>query len=118
MHPRFDGRALTQRATPICTHIIYTPIQLYTYILYMCTSYRVASVKQELGAGGPWFVQRLSNMSTIMREWGALHAWQGLPFTSTLLACAAGTEGYSRPSSIPAVRPLQGSGFRVQGVVF
>ena len=77
-------------------------------------SCRVASVKQELGAGGPWFVQRLSNMSTIMREWGALHAWQGMPFTTTLLACAAGTEGYSRPSSIPAVRPLAGLGLRVQ----
>ena len=62
-------------------------------------------MKQELQAGGQWFVQRLSNMSTIMREWGALHSWQGLPFTHTLLACAASAGDFARPSTIPAVSP-------------
>ena len=64
---------------------------------------RVATIKQELSSGGTWYVQRLSNMSTIMREWGALHAWQGLPFASTLLACASRPQEYGRPCCIPEV---------------
>ena len=57
--------------------------------------------------GQAWWVLRLSNMSTIMREWSALHSWHHVPFAHSLLACAADAkQGSAQPASIPQVQPV------------
>lgn len=42
-------------------------------------------------AGSTWYVLKLSSMSTIIREWSALHAVQDLKFKDVLLSAKAST---------------------------
>ncbi|KAK9842012.1 hypothetical protein WJX81_004236 [Elliptochloris bilobata] len=50
---------------------------------------RVRAVREALRGGRrEWYLLRLANLSTIMREWSALHALERLSFRGTLLAAA------------------------------
>ena len=59
------------------------------------------------GGRREWYLLRLANLSTIMREWAALHALERLAFRGTLLA-AAPAQSAAAPTALalPRVRDL------------
>ena len=59
------------------------------------------------GGRREWYLLRLANLSTIMREWAALHAVERLAFRGTLLA-AAPAQSPAAPTALalPRVRGL------------
>ena len=53
-----------------------------------------------------WYLLRLCNLTTIQREWCALHAFPKLPFRSTLLSATAPDKPQEHALVIPEVCPL------------
>ncbi len=53
-----------------------------------------------------WYLLRLCNLTTIQREWCALHAFPKLPFRSTLLSATAPAKPQEHALVIPEVKPL------------
>ena len=47
--------------------------------------------------GSQWWVLKLSNMSTILREWGAVHAISHLPLREVLLSAKVCVSGTAQP---------------------
>jgi senataxin len=43
-------------------------------------------MRASLSAGSAWWALRLANMSTVMREWAAVHCVTHMPFRDVLLA--------------------------------
>ena len=70
---------------------------------------RFRSVRNALASpGGAWYLTHLANMSTIAREWLALHAFPGLPFAHAILSGKPAVAGRARSSwELPA--PLEKS---------
>ena len=50
-----------------------------------------------------WYLLRLCNLTTIQREWCALHAFPKLPFRGTLLSAAAPAKPQEHALVIPEV---------------
>lgn len=44
-------------------------------------------------AGSQWYVLKLSSMSTIMREWAAIHCLAHMPLRDVLLTAKASSDG-------------------------
>ena len=53
-----------------------------------------------------WHLLRLCSLTTIQREWCALHAFPGLPFKDTLLRAALPGKPAAPALAIPEVPPL------------
>ena len=53
--------------------------------------------------GSTWYVLKLSSMSTIMREWSALHAVQDLRFKDVLLSAKKSTSRRTSKLMVPQV---------------
>ena len=53
--------------------------------------------------GSTWYMLKLSNMSTIMREWTALHAVQDLKFKDELLSASRSSARRASKLLIPEV---------------
>lgn len=53
--------------------------------------------------GSTWYMLKLSSMSTIMREWSALHAVQDLKFKDVLLSATRSTARRASKLLIPEV---------------
>ena len=53
--------------------------------------------------GSTWYVLKLSSMSTIMREWSALHAVQDLRFKDVLLSATTSTSRRTSKLMVPQV---------------
>ena len=59
------------------------------------------------GGRREWYLLRLANLSTIMREWAALHTVERLSFRSTLLAAApTQTPAPATALALPRVRVI------------
>ena len=67
-----------------------------------------------------WYMLKLSSMSTILREWNALHSVQHLKFKQVLLSGDVSTASQRKPLQIPqvcavAVAPACAYGCSIQG---
>ena len=80
-------------------------------IVTVCMLCRVQLMTAGLSQpGSTWYMLKLSSMSTIMREWSALHAVQDLKFQDVLLtANRSTTQRRTSKLLVPQVLRTQGS---------
>ena len=81
--------------------------KITTVLTTSCMFCRVQLMQADLSQpGSTWYMLKLSNMSTIMREWTALHAVQDLKFKDVLLSASRSSARRASKLLIPEVSAL------------